>query len=78
MSHMSSGTGSRDKDVAGTSPVSNVPEGPCAGVGSSAIEGSVLQQGATRKTGVCPLCGERVRLGSDTRLLDHAPATTPG
>jgi hypothetical protein len=44
----------------------------CAGTGGPAVEGSVLQKGATRKTGECPLCGGRVRLGGDARLLDHA------
>jgi hypothetical protein len=52
----------------------NIPEGSCAGTDSSAVDGSVLQEGATRKTGVCPLCGGRFRLSSDTRLLDHTAA----
>jgi hypothetical protein len=46
----------------------------CAGVGGPAVDGSVLQEGATRKTGVCPLCGDRVRLGGGARLLDHSAA----
>ena len=52
----------------------NVAEA-CAGAGSAAVDGSVLQEGATRKTGVCPLCGGRFRLGSEARLLDHAAAS---
>lgn len=28
----------------------------------------------TRKTGECPLCGGRVRLGGDARLRDHTSA----
>ena len=52
----------------------NVSEESCEGTGSPAVDGSVLQEGATRKTGVCPLCGGRVRLGGDARLLDHAAA----
>jgi hypothetical protein len=54
-----------------------VAEGSCAGTGGPAIDGSVLQEGATRKTGVCPLCGGRVRLGSGARLLDHTAAPPP-
>ena len=46
----------------------------CAGAGGPAADGSVMQEGARRKTGVCPLCGGRVRLGVDARLLDHAGA----
>jgi len=45
----------------------------CAGAGGPAVDGSVLQEGATRKTGVCPLCGDRVRLGGGA-LLDHSAA----
>jgi len=52
----------------------SVAEETCAGTGSPPVEGSVLQEGATRKSGVCPLCGERIRLGSDALLLEHAPA----
>lgn len=48
----------------------------CEGTGSVAVDGTVLQEGATRKTGVCPLCSGRFRLGSDARLVDHAFAET--
>ena len=50
-------------------------EGSCAGTGGPAVDGSVLQEGATRKTGECPLCGSRVRLGSGARLADHRAAS---
>ena len=46
----------------------------CAGAGQPAVEGSVLQEGATRKTGVCPSCGDRVRLGSGGLLREHTAA----
>lgn len=52
----------------------DVPEETCPGTGSAPVDGSVLQQGATRKIGLCPQCGGRVRVGGDARLLDHAPA----
>ena len=55
----------------------NIPEGSCAGTGGYAVDGSVLQEGAKRKTGVCPTCGGRFRLGSDARLLDHTAAADP-
>ena len=46
----------------------------CAGTGRPATDGTVLQEGATKKTGVCPLCGGRFRLGSEARLVDHSAA----
>jgi hypothetical protein len=54
-----------------------VPQGSCAGTGSHPTPGSISQEGATRKTGLCPLCHGRFRLGSDSRLPNHqaAPAT---
>jgi hypothetical protein len=59
--------------MSGTQPTEGLTaaEERCAGAGGPAIDGSVLQEGATRKTGVCPLCGGRVRLGSGARLADH-------
>jgi hypothetical protein len=48
-----------------------VAEESCAGTGGPAVDGSVLQEGATRKSGVCPSCGSHVRLGGDALLVDH-------
>ena len=54
-----------------------VSEASCAGTGGPAADGSILQEGATRKTGLCPRCGARVRLDGDAKLLDHTAAAAP-
>ncbi len=51
-----------------------VPEGSCTGTGSHPAPGSTTQENAGKRTGVCPVCGGRFRLGSDSRLPNHQPA----
>lgn len=52
-----------------------VPEGSCPGTGSHPLPGSVNhEENATSETGICPDCGGRFRLGSDSRLPNHHPA----
>ena len=55
-----------------TQPIDEAAAEGCAGGGAPAVDGSVLQEAATRKTGVCPSCGGRFRLGSGARLPHHA------
>jgi hypothetical protein len=52
----------------------SVPEGSCSGTGTAPAPGTVSQENATRRTGLCPVCGGRFRLGSDARLPNHEPA----
>ena len=51
-----------------------VPEGSCAGTGTAPVATSVSRDSAARETGVCPVCGGRFRLGTDSRIPNHSTA----
>jgi hypothetical protein len=52
----------------------SVPEGSCAGTGATPAPMSQVRDQAGRITGLCPVCGGRLRLDVDRLLPNHAPA----
>ena len=51
-----------------------VPAGSCVGTGGLPVALSKGRDNAGRMTGVCPVCGGRLRLDVDGQLPNHAPA----
>jgi hypothetical protein len=52
-----------------------VPEGSCPGTGNHPLPASKGEDDEEPpRTGVCPACQGRFRLGSDSRLPNHSPA----
>jgi hypothetical protein len=52
----------------------SVPPGSCTGTGVTPAPMSQLRDHAGRMTGICPICGGRLRLDIDRLLPNHAPA----
>jgi len=55
----------------------SVPEGSCTGTGEAPVAMSQVRDQVGRMTGVCPVCGGRLRLDVDRLLPNHAPAPLP-
>lgn len=49
------------------------PEGSCSGTGGTPATMSLKRDKLGRRTGVCPVCSGRMRLGSDGLIPPHGP-----
>jgi hypothetical protein len=65
----------RRADETGSLGVGDAPE-TCSGTGATPVPLTPARNVLGRKTGVCPVCGCRFRLGAGERLPSHAPAAT--